>query len=157
MPTMETLRAAPGLFGPNTSLLTDVTLIVQILFYLILCAGVVAQLQNKHKLHSTLQIPVVVLNLLFIGMVMIPTFFSLPASFSAQIARPPVLITAAHAMLGTVAQLLSIYCLLAGLGILPRKVGALRYWMWGAFVAWTAAIIFGIGVYIMFYASPFAA
>jgi hypothetical protein len=150
---METLSAAPGLFGPNASLLTDVTLLVQIMFYLILCAGVVAQLQNKHKLHTALQLPVVVLNLFFVGLVMMPTFFSLSGTLSAQITDLPVLVTATHAMLGTVAQLLSIYCLLAGIGILPRKIGVLRYWMWGAFVAWTAAIVFGIGVYIVFYAT----
>lgn len=154
MPTMETLRAAPGFFGPNTNLLADITLIVQIMFYLILCAGVVAQLQNKHKLHDSLQIPVVVLNLFFIGFVMAPTFFSLSGSLSAQTTQPPVLVTATHAMIGTVTELLSIYCLLAGLKILPRKIGVLRYWMWGAFVAWTATIVFGIGVYIVFYANP---
>ncbi|GAB4436436.1 MAG: hypothetical protein Kow0031_18170 [Anaerolineae bacterium] len=154
---METLRAAPGLFGPNTSLLTDITLIVQIVFYLMLSAGVVAQLQNRYKLHDALQIPVVILNLFFIGFVMVPTFFSLSGSLSTGIARPPVLVTAIHAMLGSVAQLLSIYCLLAGLKILPRKIGVLRYWMWGTYVAWTAAVVVGIGVYIIFYANPVAA
>ena len=153
---METLRNAPGFFGPETSLLTDITLIVQILFYLVLCAGVVAQLQGKYKWHDMLQTPVVILNIFFIAFVMVPTFSALSGSLSTQITKPPIMVTAIHAMLGTVAQLLSIYCLLAGFKILPRKIGVLRYWMWGAFTAWTATIIFGLGVYILFYANPFA-
>ena len=62
---MEALRNSAGFFGPN--LLADITLVIQILFFLILCAGVVAQLQGKYKWHDRLQAPVVVLNILFIA------------------------------------------------------------------------------------------
>jgi len=141
----------------SSSLFADITLVVQILFYLVLCAGVVAQLQENYKWHDRLQIPVVVLNIFFIIFVMMPTFRSVAGELPAGITQVPTLVTVIHATLGAIAQLLAIYCLLAGLKILPRKIGRLRYWMWAAFTAWTATVIFGIGVYMTFYLSPVAA
>lgn len=146
---LENLRNTPGFFGPN--LVADVTLVVQILFFLLLSAGVVAQLQGNHRWHRRLQIPVVLLNLLVIIFVMLPTFGRVSAQLPAAMAQTPVFVAVSHALLGGLAQLLSLYCLLAGLNILPRKFGVLRYWMWSAYTAWTAAIVFGIGVYLVYY------
>ena len=142
----------PGFWSSN--LFADVTLVVQILFYLVLCAGVVAQLQGKYKWHDRFQIPVVVLNIFFILFVMVPTFSSIRGGSLSDV---PTIVTLIHAGLGTVAQLLAIYCLLAGLKMLPRKIGVLRYWMWAAYTAWTVTIVFGIGVYITFYLTPTSA
>lgn len=139
----------PGFW--SSSLFADITLIVQILFFLVLCAGVVAQLQGKYKWHDRLQAPVVVLNILFIVVVMMPTFRLVAGELPGGLSKVPTLVTVIHAGLGAVAQLLAIYCLLAGFKILPRKTGALRYWMWATYTFWTAAVIFGIGVYITFY------
>ena len=53
---METLRNTTGFFGP--SLLSDITVVIQILFYLTLCFGVVAQLQGtlgKSQVNSHLK------------------------------------------------------------------------------------------------------
>ena len=150
---MTVLRNSGGFFGSN--LLADITLVVQILFYLVLCAGVVAQLQEKFKWHDRLQIAVVVLNIFFIVFVMLPTFGTVAGTLPGGIGEVPTLAAVIHGSLGTLAQLLAIYCLLAGVKILPRKIGMLRYWMWAAFAAWTATIIFGIGVYVVYYTSGF--
>lgn len=132
--------------------LATITLIVEILFYLALCAGVVAQLRGKYKWHDRFQAPVVILNIFFILFVMIPTFRAVVlGSIPSGLSDVPVLVTAIHGLLGTIAQGLSIYCLLAGFKYLPRKIGVLRYWMRAAFAFWTLTILFGIGVYIIFY------
>lgn len=149
---MEALRDSAGFFGP--SLFADITLVIQILFYLVLCAGVVAQLQGKYKWHDRLQTPIVVLNIFFIVLVMVPAMRT--AAGAGDVTQVPRLVASIHALLGTVAQLLAIYGLLAGFKILPRRIGVLRYWMWAAYTAWTAAVIFGISVYIVFY-TPFLA
>lgn len=147
---MDVLRNANGFLGTNGNLLVDITLIVQILFFLVLCAGVVVQLMaNRGKApyqwHDRLQAPVVVLNLLFIIFVMVPTFVSVAGSGGTN------WVPMTHGILGLLAQGVAIYCLLAGFKILPRKIGVLRYWMWTAFVLWTLTLLFGIGVYIAFY------
>ncbi|MCB0190523.1 MAG: hypothetical protein KDJ65_01120 [Anaerolineae bacterium] len=128
-----------------------ITLIVEILFYLTLCAGVVAQLRGAYKWHDRFQAPVVVLNIFFILFVMLPTFRAVVFGSSGSLSSVPTLITAIHGLLGTIAQGLAIYCLLAGFKILPRKIGVLRYWMWATFVAWTATVLFGVGVYFVYY------
>jgi hypothetical protein len=137
--------------------MATITLIVQIVFFLVLCLGVVAQLRRKYKWHDRFQIPVVVLNIFFILFVMIPTFRDVVISdFPNGLSQVPTQVTAIHGTLGLMAQLLAIYCLLAGLKILPRKIGVLRYFMWAAFVFWTATLLFGIGVYTIFYTDVLA-
>lgn len=131
--------------------LATLTLIVEIVFYLVLCAGVTVQLKGLYKWHDRLQAPVVVLNLLFIIFVMIPTFRIVATDLPSGLSNVPTLVTTIHALLGTIAQGLSIYMFLAGFKFVPRKIGVLRYWMWTTFVFWTLTVLFGIGVYILFY------
>ncbi len=131
--------------------LATLTLIVEIVFYLTLCAGVVAQLKGLYKWHDRLQAPVVILNLLFIIFVMIPTFRIVATDLPSGLSNVPTLVTTMHAVLGTIAQGLAIYMFLAGFKFVPRKIGVLRYWMWATFVFWTLTVLFGIGVYILYY------
>lgn len=142
----------PGFWSSN--LFADITLIVQILFYLVLCAGVIAQLTGRYQWHERLQAPVVILNILFIVFVMIPTFRNVAGELPGNLNRVPTIVSVIHAALGSLAQLFAIYVLLAGFKILPRRLGVLRYFMWTTFTLWTATVIFGIGIYITFYLSP---
>ncbi len=144
---MGGLRDIPGFLGTGGNLLVDLTLVIEILFYISLCLGVTAQLRKQYKWHDRFQIPVVVLNLFFIAFVMIPTF---AAIIGQGIGQMPGLVLA-HAAVGTLAEGVAIYCLLAGLKILPRKIGVLRWFMWAAFVLWTLTLLLGIGLYISFY------
>lgn len=154
---MQALRNASGFLGTNASLLADITLVIQILFFIVLCTGVAVQLnanRGKHNLfkwHDRLQAPVVVLNLLFIVFVMIPSFMAAVGGLSSGPANPVVIVPTIHGLLGLVAEGLGIYCLLAGFKILPRKIGTLRYWMRATFATWTITILFGIGVYLVYY------
>lgn len=141
----------PGFLGTGATLLADITLLVQILFFLVLCLGVAAQLKRAYHWHDKLQTPVVVLNLLFIGLVMLPSFISAAGDWPAGLRRPPGWVPAVHGTLGALAEGVAIYCLLAGFKILPRKIGVLRYWMWTAFTLWTAAVLFGVGTYLVWY------
>jgi hypothetical protein len=141
------LRELAGILGGGGNLLVDLTLIVEILFYVVLCLGITAQLKKQYKWHDRLQIPVVVLNLFFIGLVMMPSLVSIISSGLNKL--PPLVL--AHVGSGVLAQGLAVYCLLAGLKILPRKIGVLRYYMWATFILWTMTVLLGIGLYISFY------
>lgn len=145
---------SPGFLGTQATMLRDVTLLVEIGFYLVLCAGVAAQLKGQYKWHDWLQTPVVLLNLAFIGLVMLPAFSGVTGQLPGRLNDVPVMVPVIHGLLGTIAQGLAIYCLLAGLKYLPRKIGILRYWMWAAFVAWTATVFFGVSTYVIWYAAP---
>ena len=76
----------PGFW--SASLFADITLIVQILFYLVLCAGVIAQLTGRYHLHDKFQAPVVVLNIVFIIFVMIPTFRFVAGDLPGNLSQP---------------------------------------------------------------------
>ncbi|MCA9953439.1 MAG: hypothetical protein H6657_20805 [Ardenticatenaceae bacterium] len=142
-----------GFLGTNASFITDFTLLAEIILFLALCAGVIAQRRDKYKLHDWIQTPVVILNLLLIVFVMISSFLG-QRVLNTLPQRPGdayYLVVAIHAGLGFIAEALAIYCLLAGHQILPRKIGRLRYWMWATFAFWTVALIAGIGTYIVWY------
>lgn len=141
-----------GFLGTRASLLVDTNLVVQILFYVVLCAGVVAQRRQLYHWHDRLQIPVVVLNFFFIIFIMVVSFSQQVVSYLPErLGQTYYLVASGHAGLGTLAEVLAIYCLLAGTKILPRKIGVLRYWMWATFGVWTAAVLLGVGTYFVWY------
>jgi plastocyanin len=142
-----------GFLGTSASFGADLTLIAEILFFVALCLGIVAQRRGQYKVHDWIQTPVVFLNLLLILSLMLPSFMGQRVA-STLPQRPGdayYLVVAVHATLGLVAEALAIYCLLAGFKILPRKIGRLRYWMWATFGFWTAAVVFGAGTYAVWY------
>jgi len=153
---MEALRNTAGFLGSGGNLLVDFTLVIQILFFIVLCAGVAVQLAanrgkpDLYKWHDRLQAPVVVLNLLFIIFVMLPAFGAVAGNLS-NFGSTSTWVPFIHGLLGLAAQGVAIYCLLAGFKILPRKIGVLRYWMWTAFTLWAITLLFGIAVYLTYY------
>ncbi len=145
-----------GFLGTDASFLSDFTLIAEIIFFLAICLGVVAQRRGHYKLHDWIQTPVVLLNLLLISFVMVSSFLR-QRVVSTLPQRPGdayYLAVAVHAALGLVAEGLAIYVLLAGHKILPRKIGQLRYWMWATFGFWTAALLAGLATYYIWYMQP---
>lgn len=142
-----------GFLGTGATFGADLTLIVEIIFFLALCVGVVAQRRRRYRLHDWIQTPVVVLNLFFIIFIMIASFLEqrVPGTLPERPGDPYYLVVGIHAVLGLVAEGLGIYCLLAGHQILPRKIGRLRYWMWTTFGFWALAVLFGVGTYYVWY------
>lgn len=145
-----------GFLGTDAGFVSDLALTAEILFFLAICVGVVAQRRGRYRLHDWIQTPVVTLNLFLIIFVMVASFMEQEVA-STLPQRPGdayYLVVAVHAGLGLVAEGLAIYALLAGHKILPRKIGRLRHWMWATFVFWTAAVIAGVATYYVWYVQP---
>lgn len=145
-----------GFLGTDAGFITDLTLIAEIILFLAVTAGVVAQRRGRYRLHDWIQTPAVVLNLLLISFVMVTSFIDNEVA-STLPQRPGdayYLVVAVHAGLGLAAALLAVYCLLAGHKILPRRIGRLRYWMWATYGFWTAALIAGVATYFVWYMQP---
>ena len=151
---MQDLANLGGFLGTGAPLLQDINLVVQLVFFIVLCLGVIAQRRGLYKWHDRLQTPVVVLNLVFIGLVMIPSARFVVNEIPARLSETYFLIPTVHIILGSLSEGLALYCMLAGFKILPRKIGVLRYFMWATFVFWTAAVIFGVGIYLIWYTGP---
>ncbi|MBK8903318.1 MAG: DUF420 domain-containing protein [Anaerolineaceae bacterium] len=142
-----------GFLGTDASFITDLTLLLEIFFFIAICVGVVAQRRGQYKLHDWIQTPVVILNLFLILFVMASSFVG-QRVISTLPQRPSdayYLVVALHAALGLAAEGLAIYGLLAGFQILPRRIGRLRYWMWATFALWTAALVAGVATYYVWY------
>ena len=142
-----------GFLGTDASFITDFTLLAEIILFIAVCLGVVAQRRGRYKLHDWIQTPAVILNLFLIIFVMVSSFVG-QRVISTLPQRPGdayYLVVAIHAALGLIAEGLAIYALLAGHQILPRKIGRLRYWMWATFGFWTAALIAGVATYYVWY------
>ncbi|MBI1878689.1 MAG: anti-sigma factor [Chloroflexi bacterium] len=136
-----------GFLGTDASLIADFNLVIHILMFIVLCLGVTAQLGRKYHWHDRFQIPVVVLNILLILFIMLPSYLTIAPDVPANLTKSFFLVPTIHVIVGLLAQGVATYCLLAGLKILPRKIGMLRIWMWIAFVLWTIATLLGIGIY----------
>jgi uncharacterized membrane protein YozB (DUF420 family) len=142
-----------GFLGTDASFVADFNLVIHVLMFIVLCLGVTAQLRRKFHWHDRFQIPVVVLNILLILFIMLPSFLTIAPDVPANLNNSFFLVPTIHVIVGLLAQGVATYCLLAGLKILPRKIGVLRIWMWVAFVLWTVATLLGIGIYLIWYTS----
>ena len=147
------MLSGDGFLAEASYLGADLALVSELLFFVLICIAVVAQRRGKYHWHDRIQTPVVLFNLGFVFVVMVLSLRSeqVPAGFVERPFAPFYLVVVIHAVLGTVAVLLSVYCLLAGHKILPRKIGRLRYWMWATFFVWTAAVTMGVVTYIVWY------
>jgi len=77
----------------------------------------------------------------------------IPASFLNSY----YVLAAAHAALGTLAELFALYILMvAGTNILPRRLRFTRYgrWMRAALVLWWTTLLLGLATYVRWYVVP---
>lgn len=147
------MLSSDGFLAPASYFGADLALVGELVFYGLICIAVVAQRRGMYHWHDRIMTPVVVLNLFFIVVIMVLSlrYENVPGEFAQRPFEPFYLVVVIHAVLGTVAEGLAIYCLLAGHKILPRKIGRLRYWMWATFIVWTAAVVMGVYTYIIWY------
>jgi len=147
------MLSSDGFLAPASYFAADLALVGEIILYVLICVAVVAQRRGNYRLHDWIQTPVVLFNFFFIFAIMVLSlrFENVPSGFVERPFEPFYLVVVIHAVLGAVAQLLAIYCLLAGHKILPRKIGTLKYWMWATFATWTAAVIMGVYTYYIWY------
>lgn len=143
----------PGFLGTGASLGADIALLGESFLYFLLLVGIAVQLMRLWKAHDWIMTVVVIGNGFLILLIMISSYrglVSFLASGNAELG-PDLLLPLVHGVLGTLAELVAIYCMLAGHKILPRKIGTLRYFMWLTFVLWTMAYILGVGTYAIYY------
>lgn len=144
-----------GFLGTAAPLSADVVLLLEIGMACALSLGAILARHRKYRWHALCQSIVVLLNAAVILAGMIPTFWSrvLP-NLPAKIGHSYYLLSSAHAVLGTVAEGMALYVLLAaGTRVLPGRLRFHNYkvWMRSALVFWWSALLLGIGTYIRSY------
>jgi len=125
---------------------------------LALLAGMVLARRGRYRGHAWCQSAVVLLNLVAIALTMASSFRrSFTPPIPAGFRNSYYVLAAAHAALGTLAELFALYILMvAGTNILPKRLRFNRYgrWMRAALVLWWVALLFGLATYVRWYVVP---
>jgi uncharacterized membrane protein YozB (DUF420 family) len=121
----------------------------------VVLAGKLLARHKRYRAHAWCQSAVVVLNLIVITQFMVPAFRSEVAPrIPAHLARSFYAVATVHATVGCIAELLSVYIVVAaGTEILPDSLRLVRYktWMRTALVIWWLALLLGVTTYARWY------
>ncbi len=147
-----------GFLRTGAPFTSDLTLVVEMGMGLALLAGMLLARQRCYRAHAWCQSAVVLLNLVAIALTMAPSFRrSFAPPIPAVFSNSYYAFAAAHAALGTVAELLGVYILaVAGTNILPQRLRFTSYkpWMRTALALWWLVLLLGIGTYLRWYLVP---
>jgi len=148
-----------GFLGTGATFGADFNLVVQLIMGTALIAGAHLAKQKRYKAHGICQTTVLLLNLLMIGLVMLPSFQEqVGPSLSKVHHKWYYEVAIMHAALGVAAELLGLYIVIvAGTKILPRclRFNNWKWWMRTELVLWMIVLLSGVGTYCAWYVAPF--
>jgi len=144
-----------GFLGTAAPLAADIVLLLEIAMGLGLLAGAWLARTRRFGAHAWCQSAIVLCNLAVIALVMTPSFHDqvLPR-IPAKLGKAYVALATAHGALGSIAELLALYILLAaGTRLLPEKFRITRYktWMRSALALWWLVLLLGFATYARWY------
>lgn len=134
---------------------TDLVLLLEIAMGVGLLIGAVFARKRRFRLHAWCQSIIVVLNLAVVVLVMVPSFHvNVLPKIPVKLGKAYYALAAAHAALGSVAEIGALYILLAaGTKILPPKFRLTEYkvWMRSILVLWWIGLLLGLATYGRWY------
>ncbi len=144
-----------GFLGTGATFRADLNLVLQLLMGGALLLGMWLARRQSFRAHGLCQAAVLLLNLPLIALLMAPAFqrSTLPR-LGTSLHKADVIITALHAGLGLLAELLGLYVILAaGTKLLPAGLRFSNYkrWMRATLGLWWLAILLGLGTYWQWY------
>jgi uncharacterized membrane protein YozB (DUF420 family) len=147
-----------GFLGTQASFASDLNLVIQLAMGLALIAGMLLARAKRYKAHGICQASVLILNLVMIAAVMWPAFSTLVMPrIPARLSRQSVAIPAIHGILGTAAEVLGLYIVLAaGTNVLPKacRFNRWKLWMRIEMALWGFVLATGVGTYLIWYVVP---
>lgn len=144
-----------GFLGTAAPLYADLTLLLEMAMGVGLFVGAALARLGRFRGHAWCQATIVLLNLVMIGLTMLPSFHRLILpKLPSRIGKPYYALAAAHGGLGSVAELGGLYILLAaGTNLLPEKLRIKRYklWMRSVLLVWWIVLFLGMATYTRWY------
>lgn len=138
--------------------MADEVLVAEMAMGMALIVGMVLARLRYYRMHAWCQSAVVLLNLLPILWFMMPSFRrEVIPEIPSGLGEFHYWIATAHGILGTVAELLALYVVLAaGTKILPIRLRLLQYkrWMRLALALWWIELLLGLALYVQWYGFP---
>src|ERR1700732_860038 len=145
--------------GTGATFGADLNLVVQLMMGIALIAGALLAKHRRYRAHGICQTTVLLLNLLMIGLVMLPSFQrQVTPRFARAFHRSYYAVPVIHAALGMAAEVLGLYIVLvAATNFLPvwLRFRNWKRWMRTEFVLWLVVVITGVGTYYAWYIAPF--
>ena len=143
--------------GANAPFSAKLTLVIELAMGIALVTGAWLARLQRYRQHARCQSIVVLLNLVVIGIAMVPSFDrQVIPRIPARLTRSFYALATAHALLASAAEVTAVYVLLAaGTRILPEwlRFSNFKQVMRGVLVLWWVALSFGVATYLRWYIS----
>jgi hypothetical protein len=142
-----------GIFSPNSALITDVNLMIQIVSFLIGAVAIGYKIKKNYRIHGMLMGIGVILHLVFFAVAMWPSFSGAFDFFTTSTSSLGVQAMWVHAIPGLITIILGLYVLVSWLlhvSDISRCFKKKRI-MDVVLISWVISVIFGIGTYLYFY------
>jgi uncharacterized membrane protein YozB (DUF420 family) len=144
-----------GFLGTAASRYADLILLAEQGMGLALLLGAFLARKKKFRAHAACQSAVVVLNLFAIVLFMLPAFRDKVAPrIPGKLGKSYYGLATAHATLGSAAEIIALYILLAaGTRVLPERFRLKRYkfWMRTLLAVWWLVLFLGLATYTRWY------
>ncbi|HEV3220216.1 MAG TPA: hypothetical protein VGZ48_10625 [Candidatus Acidoferrales bacterium] len=131
------------------------TLLLEMAMGVGLLIGALLARKRRFREHAWCQSAIVLLNLAFIVIAMIPSFrLQVIPKIPLRLGNAYYGVATAHAALGTITEIAGLYILMAaGTRVLPEKFRITRYklWMRTVTVLWWAVLLLGMATYARWY------
>lgn len=148
-----------GFLGTGATFGADLNLVVQIIMGIALALGAILARHKRYRAHGICQTTVLLLNLLMIGLVMLPSFQQqVKPALSKVLHKWYYEAATIHAVLGITAELLGLYiAIVAGTNVLPQwlRFKHWKSWMRTELALWAIVLLSGVGTYCAWYLAPF--
>lgn len=142
-----------GLFGTNAVLISDLTLIIQIVAFIFLLVALVYKAKGKFKIHGAMMGVAVFVHFISFLVAMGPSFSGGFEFFTTEITQLGVQTTWVHAISGALALALGFFLVLAWIAKtfdVKPCFGRKRI-MDATILLWAISLVFGVATYIVFY------
>ena len=142
-----------GIFSPNSALITDVNLLIQIISFLIIAISIGYKLKKKFKVHGVLMGFGIILHLVFFIIAMWPSFSGGFDFFTTSTSLLGVQAMWIHAIPGLITLVLGLFVVVSWLLRVSDISSCFKKKriMDLTLISWLISLIFGIVTYLSFY------
>jgi uncharacterized membrane protein YozB (DUF420 family) len=142
-----------GIFSPNSALITDVNLLIQIISFLVISVAIAYKIKKNYRIHGVLMGIGVVLHLVFFAIAMWPSFSGALDFFTTSTSLLGVQAMWIHAIPGLITIILGLFVFVSWLldisdiSMCFKKKRIMDV----VLISWFISLIFGIVTYLSFY------
>ncbi len=147
------VESLPGIFGTKAVLITDLTLLIQIVAFILVFGALAYSSKRKYKVHGFIMGVAVLLHFITFVASMGPSFVVFFTFFVAETFQSGVEAIWVHVFSGVISLILGFFLVLSWIPNASSIKPCFRRkrMMFATLVLWAISLVFGIVAYIFFY------